>query len=157
VLLVPLSSLCSAPYALEPSVIESGDTGNKNNALPTTGPVPSSWTAKVEHSVGAPAWTYALRFGDRLLWKVGHAEDLNGRLDDVKRHVPEEILDEQWRIASQQRWRDSISAYDMEQEIFKLLSERRTRFERIKCGERELETAWTAAVAAVRARLRPDR
>jgi len=88
---------------------------------------------------------------------VGHAEDLNGRLDDVKRHVPEEILDEQWRIAFQQRWRDSISAYDMEQEIFKLLSERRTRFERIKCGERELETAWTAAVAAVRARLRPDR
>jgi hypothetical protein len=154
VLRVPLSSLCSAPYALEPSVAERHDISNEDNAGPTTGPAPSSWTATVEHSINAPAWTYALRFGDRQLWKVGQAEDLVGRLNDVRRHVPEEVLHEQWRMAFRQRWADATLAHRMEQKIFELLATRRTIGERIKCSELELETAWTAAAAAIRANRR---
>lgn len=152
---VSLSTLCTGPYEAKPSDTKESNPGNGG---PTTGPIPSPWAAHVEHNINTTSWTYALRFGDYQLWKVGHAEDLEVRLNDVKRHVPEEILDnKQWRIAFRQRWEGATPAYEMEQKVFELLADRRTIGERIRCSEKELKTAWEAAFVTVRAKRRPFR
>ena len=50
----------------------------------------------VERSAHGVASTYAFRFGKRNLFKIGHAEDVQGRLAAVNQHGPVEVLNEQW-------------------------------------------------------------
>lgn len=121
---------------------------------PTTGPTPSGWTGVVTRNVTLPAATYALQFGDRSLWKIGHAQDLEGRLDDINKHIPTEVLEACWDFALLQRWKDSAEAYEMEQKVLELLQAHRTVGERVMCSKGELEAAWTSAVIAVQARRR---
>lgn len=149
-----LSSLCGGPAELDSATTEGQEISSQTDASPTTGPLPSPWTATVEHSVTAPAWTYAFRFGERQVWKVGHAEDVDERLAEIKKHVPDEVLGEQWKPALHHRWKNAIYAWEMEQKIFDLLAAKRTVGERIKCSQRELENAWSAALSFVRARQR---
>jgi hypothetical protein len=145
-----LSELCSSSYGQAPSATEESYVRrDTDEGTPTTGPIPTPWTATVQHSLDAPAWTYALRFGDRRLWKVGQTEDLEKRLSDVNKHAPTEVLHEQWRPAFHQRWGNAILAQKMEQKVFGLLATQRTIGERIQCSELDLETAWTSAAAAV--------
>jgi hypothetical protein len=121
---------------------------------PTTGPPPTSWTRQVKRDDSIPASAYAFQFGDRLLWKIGWAQDVNERLAEVNMHVPHEVLNECWRLVLQQRWADSKVAYDMEQQVLELLIAHRTKGERTMCSQRDLENAWTTATADVSRALR---
>jgi hypothetical protein len=91
---------------------------------PTRGPPPSTWTATVSRNADAAATTYAFRFGKRDIWKIGHAQDLSARLDEVNKHVPDEVLGERWSIAWRQPWRTQTEAYEMEQRLLSLLTAR---------------------------------
>lgn len=113
---------------------------------PTRGPTPSSWSGTVSRDANAAATTYALRFRNRNVWKIGHAQDLAGRLFDVNKHIPHEVLGERWSIAWKQPWPTQTAAYEMEQRVFTLLAARRTEGERVHCTEDELRAAWVGAM-----------
>jgi len=100
------------------------------------------------------AHTYSFRFGRRNLWKIGHAQDLDNRLAEVNKHVPEEAVGEKWERYLIQKWPDSETAYEMEQTVLVILTARRTVGERVICNQRELEEAWTKAAATVSSRRR---
>jgi T5orf172 domain len=90
--------------------------------------------------------TYAFRFGERDVWKIGYAQNLSDRLNDVNKHVPREVLGERWSITTlQQRWPTQTEAYEMEQRLLGLLAARRTVGERVCCTEDELQAAWVPA------------
>jgi len=113
---------------------------------PTRGPVPSSWSGTASRDATSAATTYALRFGTRDVWKVGHTQDLASRLVDVNKHVPHEVLGERWSVAWKQVWPTQNAAYDMEQRVFALLAARRTEGERVSCTEAEVRAAWISAM-----------
>lgn len=121
-----------------------------NDALagrPTTGPAPSSWSDEVERNMEGPAVTYAFRFGTSNIYKIGHAQDKMGRLGDVNKHIPFELLEEQWIPVLEHNWANSLEAYGMEQRVLKKLTKQRTHGERVKCSFEELQSAWIAVVA----------
>jgi hypothetical protein len=109
---------------------------------PTTGPVPSSWSGTISRSSEVEAWTYALRFGVRNVWKIGHAQNLRERLSDINKHVPHEVLNERWVIAYQHKWPTQLAAYEMEQRVLKALRRLGDQGERVTCGEGELLKSW---------------
>ncbi len=111
-----------------------------------------SWARTIERTVARNASTYALRFGDRTVWKIGHAQDLDERLAEVNKHISHEVLDEQWRIAFGHLWPDSLKAFEMEQAILRFLTAARSVGERVLCSLIEIETAWIKANAEVRRR-----
>jgi hypothetical protein len=113
---------------------------------PTRGPAPSSWSGTVSRDANAAATTYALRFGRRNIWKIGHAQDLAARLLDVNKHIPHEVLGERWSIVWKQIWPSQTAAYEMEQRVFTLLAAQRTEGERVHCTEDELRAAWIGAL-----------
>ena len=115
---------------------------------PTTGPKPVAWNATVSHDPNAEAWTYALRFGRRAIWKVGHTQDLNVRLAEINLHIPFEEIGERWIAFMHHRWTCSQDAYAMEQRVFGRLNTFRTVGERMRCTESELTTAWVASLSA---------
>jgi predicted GIY-YIG superfamily endonuclease len=104
-------------------------------SVPTTGPKPSAWTAEVAHDPNAEAWTYLMRFGNRDVWKVGHTQDLERRLEELNLHVPYEALNERWALVLTQRWENSVLAYEAEQRILAHLQMYRTVGERLVCSE----------------------
>jgi hypothetical protein len=114
---------------------------------PTTGPTPSDWAGTVTRTTEAEAWTYAMRFGKRGVWKVGHTQDVEKRLNDVNRHVPVEEIGEGWTLVLKQRWPNSIAAHAMEQRVFQTLSASRTTGERVKCSEPQMLVAWSSSLA----------
>lgn len=116
-------------------------------AQPTTGPVPTAWEGIVARGVGTEAWTYAMRFGKRNVWKIGHAQDTKGRLKEVNKHVPYEELGERWKLVLTQKWLSSPAAYAMEQRLLAALAPYRTEGERLRCGEPTLKAAWAQALA----------
>lgn len=113
---------------------------------PTTGPRPTDTTYNVTRSAQDTSWTYALRYGKRNMFKVGHTSDVEGRLASINQHIPMELGVESWAPALRQKWDTAIKAYDMEQRVFTLLSGKRSGFERIQCSEKELQSAWQAAL-----------
>jgi hypothetical protein len=113
---------------------------------PTRGPAPSSWSGTVSRDASAAATTYALRFGTRNVWKIGHAQEVNARLADVNKHVPHEVLGERWSVAWRQSWASQTAAYEMEQRVLELLVAYRTEGERLTCTEDELRSAWVSAM-----------
>lgn len=115
---------------------------------PTTGVVPSAWTSTVERTVGNPSVTYALRFGKFDCWKIGHTTNMQRRLSEVNKHVPAEILNSQWALAMEHKWRDETIAHDMEQRILAALNDHRTTGERIQCSQTVLEKAWIDSIKA---------
>lgn len=122
-----------------------------NDALaygrPTTGPTPSDWAGTVTRMAAAEAWTYAMRFGRRAVWKVGHTQDVEQRLRDVNLHVPVEEIGEAWTLALKHRWPNSVDAHAMEQRVFRALTAFRTTGERVRCSEAQMLSAWSASLA----------
>ncbi len=116
---------------------------------PTTGPRPTDATYTVTRSVQESSWTYALRYGKRNVFKIGHTTDLDGRLHSINQHIPTELGVESWSVNLTQRWNAADHAYDMEQHVFGLLAAKRSGFERIQCSEVELQSAWQAALIEV--------
>jgi hypothetical protein len=109
---------------------------------PTTGPTPTSWKGTISREANQQAWTYALRFGNRDVWKIGHTQDVSARLAQVNQHVPHEELTEQWILFLQQYWSSSQQAYSMEQRVFAALEQFRTQGERVRCPEHTLQSIW---------------
>jgi hypothetical protein len=115
---------------------------------PTTGPRPADVHYSVERSAQTPASTYALRFGKRNIFKIGHAEDVGSRLNAVNQHVPVEVLKEQWSVYLTQKWGTSAEAYAMEQRVLARMASKRTGFERVECSESDLSSVWAAALVS---------
>lgn len=111
-------------------------------ANPTTGLRPSSWEGAVSRDVERTSFTYAFRFGNTDIWKIGHAINVGDRLKQVNRHVPTEIVNQEWYSAYQQRWDSETEAYAMEQRVLNALEAYRTEGERVFCSEQELRNAW---------------
>jgi len=113
----------------------------------TTGPRPISWSAEVSHDTSQMAFTYAMRFGDRNVWKIGHATDPRRRLAEVNKHVPHEVLGERWKLELTQRWRNQDAAYAMEQRVLRALWSNDSIGERVTCSQTELRAAWASAIS----------
>lgn len=113
---------------------------------PTTGLTPTSWEGGVSHDAEREAWTYAMRFGQRNIWKVGHTQNVAERLRQINMHVPYEELGERWQLYTRQQWPNSVLAFGMEQRVFRAVREFRTQGERLRCTEKELFKAWTASL-----------
>jgi hypothetical protein len=113
----------------------------------TTGPRPTDWRGTTEHRTDVDAFTYAFQFGTRNIWKIGCAKSVGARLSVMNINVPTEVLNEAWRIAFHQPWRNFQDAYDMEQRVLSILAPHRTIRERVKCTRADLEDAWVRAIA----------
>lgn len=111
------------------------------------GPVASAGTHEVTVTDKDEVWTYAARFGSSPIWKIGQTSDRDNRLRELNAHVPVEYLEEQWSIGLEQKWPTAERAQEMEQRVLKLLDDKRTGGERVRCGEKELKDAWIEAIA----------
>ena len=110
------------------------------------GPVVSPGTHGVTVLERDKAWTYAARFGDTPMWKIGQTNDLENRVQDLNTHVPVEYLQKQWRLSWRQEWPSAERALEMEQRVLELLADKRTQGERVKCNEDDLKKAWIKAI-----------
>lgn len=120
---------------------------------PTTGPIPSSWEGLVTRTHG-PAYTYALRFEESDVWKIGHASNLEKRLREVNQHIPIELLGRQWISVFDRFWPSSLLAYEMEQEVLRALTVDRTLYERVCCDREKIQHAWKVGITETKARSR---
>ncbi|WP_417676014.1 hypothetical protein [Roseibium sp.] len=118
-------------------------------ARATTGPVPAHWEGIVTRESG-PATTYVFRFGASDVWKVGFAADVEKRLWQINQHVPIELLSEEWKVAKRISWSSADLAYAMEQQVLLRLARYRTMFERVRCCDEILDSAWEEAVVKMR-------
>lgn len=109
---------------------------------PTTGPVPVAWEGMVRRTLATSASTYAMRFGETSIWKIGHTSNLTRRLIALNKHVPVEVLNCRWSLVRERRWNDPRLAQAMEQRVLRELTRHRTTGERVNCGEEELAAAW---------------
>jgi hypothetical protein len=113
---------------------------------PTTGPVPTAWEGSVSRGIDTEAWTYAMRFGRRNVWKVGYAQDTAVRQAELNLHVPHEELGERWELRLRHRWPDPVQAYGMEQRVLRSMQAFRTEGERLRCSETQMQSAWFASL-----------
>lgn len=111
----------------------------------TMGPVPSSFSTTMIRDAFREAWTYAFRFGNLNVWKVGWAHDTDERLADLNKHVPHEILRQEWGRGLKQKWASAEQAYAMEQRILRSFAETDRYGERVHCTEAQFEAAWLKA------------
>jgi hypothetical protein len=114
---------------------------------PTTGPSPTDWSRNVTRTSGESASTYVARFGERDVWKIGFAGSIEKRLNELNRHVPSEVLAEQWRIYNSYAWPNAVLAYRMEQAVLAALSQHRTTGERLHCRGAEIDAVWRRLVS----------
>ncbi|TPK49606.1 hypothetical protein FJ492_00475 [Mesorhizobium sp. B2-5-4] len=141
-----IMALPSTPFEPPPN-LQFDQMRRVNDALkPTTGPIPSTSNYEVERSAMDTSWTYAMRFGNTNISKIGHATSVPGRLAEINKHIPHEIGIAIWKIELQQKWPDAITAHAMEQKVFEILEGKRTTGERINCSQKELMTAWQRAI-----------
>lgn len=115
-------------------------------ARQTTGPVASDWTGEVSRNVTGEVFTYAMRFGETDIWKIGWAKDPKARLKDINKHVPSEHLGEEWKLVLQAPWPSGDKAFAMEQALLRELDSKRTIGERVRCPENTLNGAWYDAL-----------
>ncbi|MBF0678424.1 MAG: hypothetical protein IR164_05720 [Devosia sp.] len=118
-----------------------------NDALrPTTGPRPGEGgTFEVTRITSGDHWTYGLRYGKRDVWKIGYSVDVNGRVESINQHIPIELGIEAWTPVYRQKMQSAGAAYRMEQRVLELLAAKRSGFERVRCTQSELQTAWQQA------------
>jgi hypothetical protein len=121
------------------------DAGGPGIGGPTTGPRPTSWSGTVTRNAKLPSFTYVFQFGARELWKIGHATDISGRLAEVNKHVPHEVLREKWQVILQHPWRTEADAYSMEQRVLKALRTPTCVGERVACTREALDEVWASA------------
>lgn len=113
----------------------------------TMGPIPSSYTTTVMRDASKGASTYAFRFGSKVVWKIGWAHDPMDRLDDLNKHVPSEVLDNQrWEGGCTQKWASAEQAYAMEQRILNSFGDEHKHGERVHCSKERLEEVWIKAL-----------
>ena len=112
----------------------------------TMGPIPTSFTSTLLKDAFKEASTYAYRFGNMNVWKVGWAHDAAGRLEDLNKHVPSEVLDDQrWGGGWTQKWASATQAYEMERRVLGSFPDEAKYGERVHCTAEALEAAWRKA------------
>ncbi len=128
------------------SLSANGASGVENGR--TRGPVPTNFLTLVEYErdLSGPCFTYAMRFGERDVWKIGLTKDLDRRLKDANSFVPYEVLKEKWDIVYEQKHASGKKAHAMEQAILRDAEAKyKVHGERVQCTEREVKQLWTAA------------
>ena len=135
----------------EPSIAGSAPTPIADSKAsiplgPTTGPRPTSWTGLVSRNASVHAYAYVFQFGGREAWKIGHAIDVKDRLAEVNKHVPYEILGEQWRVCHSHICSTQDEAYAVEQRLLALLRTSTSVGERVTCTRAAIDAAWTAVL-----------
>ena len=128
-------------------------TLRRSDPSPTTGPRPSEWTSVTGRRDGR-ASTYAFRFGETDLWKIGFASQVDVRLREVNRHIPTELGGGGWTLYLSAQWSSQLAAYSMEQEVLYRLTGERTIFERVRCTPEHLRASWESALTAIIAQQR---
>ena len=112
----------------------------------TMGPIPSSFLSTAHRDALKPAVTYAFRFANKDVWKVGWTHDLKARLDDINKHVPHEALGGQcWKGWLIQEWASAQQAYDMEQRVLSECEGSSKYGERVHCSEDLFQQLWVKA------------
>jgi hypothetical protein len=96
------------------------------------------------------AWTYAARFGDTPIWKIGHATDLRNRIAQLNAHVPVEWLQQEWKIFFLEGWKSQEHALNMEQAVLDALAQCPIERERVRCSPEILRSAWLRVLSALR-------
>jgi hypothetical protein len=109
---------------------------------PPKGPPPSMNGKKAAEPPTDPtAYTYALRYGDHGVYKLGWASDPKARLTTINKHIPIEIPGHQrWEIVRLQKWETRLEAYSMEQALLKQL--KAGEGERVSCEFATLICCW---------------
>ncbi len=113
------------------------------------GPLAAPGVGLVTRSPKPKAWTYAARFGNAPIWKIGHSTDLHRRLTELNAHVPVEWLEQEWRLELQQAWLDTKTALRMEQAVLNILSTHPIEGERVRCTQDDLTSAWVQALGGI--------
>lgn len=111
----------------------------------TMGPVPFSFLTTMRRDATREATTYAYQFGRRNVWKVGWAHDPVGRLGELNRHVPYELIQEKWGGGWIQKWASPEQAYAMEQRVLRSFQVEDRYGERVHCTKAQLEDVWMKA------------
>lgn len=111
---------------------------------PTVGPKPWIGEYRASRTPG-PADTYAFRFENSNLWKIGYTSDIEARLRNINQHIPVELLGLRWLLVHTARWPSAHLAHAMEQRILAKLSKQRTVYERLSCNVEVLNESWRAA------------
>lgn len=119
-----------------------------DQANPTTGLRPTTSSHQVIRNAERPACTYAFRFGNTNVWKIGHTVNVTERLKQVNWHIPSEVIQEKWQAVFRQAWKSETEAYEMEQRVLGALASYRTQGERAQCSEQELRNAWIVGIGA---------
>jgi len=127
-------------------IIDGKHTNSPVATGPTRGPQPTSWSGTVSRNANQPAITYALQFGNRNVWKIGHAVDVDARLTVVNTHGPHEVLGEHWHIVLQEPWPTESTAHTMEQALLRALRTKTSVGERVTCTRKRLEGAWNSTL-----------
>jgi hypothetical protein len=115
---------------------------------PTFGPRPWSGEYQVKRSSG-PAVTYAFRFENSDLWKIGYTSDVESRLRDINQHIPVELLGLRWLLVHTALWPSAYLAHAMEQWILVKLTTQRTVYERLNCDVEVLSETWREALQEI--------
>ncbi|WP_431307636.1 winged helix-turn-helix domain-containing protein [Caulobacter endophyticus] len=124
---------------------------------PTTGPAPGSYTAVISYDAEVPSFVYVLQFGSSDVWKVGRAKDVSVRLRQINKHVPFEILDQNWWVFAKVKCASFRDAHFSEQFLLSILESSRTVGERIRCPQDKIVDAWRRCLAhTTMIRFRPD-
>jgi hypothetical protein len=110
------------------------------------GPRPTAGTAMVVRAADVPAWTYAMRWGNHNLWKIGWADNPADRLLDLNRHIPEKFSRDIWRVAYQQPWPTRDRAYEVEQMVHQGLRQFFVGSERFECTEAQFKQVWYKSI-----------
>jgi len=110
------------------------------------GPNPSSREGG-GYELGNSAWTYAMQFGDRPCFKVGWSTDPKRRLGEVNKHVPSELLKEEWSLLTTHKWENENLAHKMEQAILDAFPPKKISGERVNITIREFEQVWNDYLA----------
>lgn len=142
-------AIVSSRHSVLATGFDAADPRVNEGFAPTTGPVPVSWTGTVTRSLRGMCWSYAVRFGDTSIWKIGLAADVDRRVVDLNRHVPQEVIEHQWIAKMRHPWPNASAAYTMEQFVLSALSDARTYGERVNCGEDRITAAWQAGLEAL--------
>jgi hypothetical protein len=79
------------------------------------------------------------------VWKVGYSVDVDQRVESINQHIPVELGVEAWTAVYRHKMKSADAAYKMEQRVLELLAAKRSGFERVRCTQAELQTAWQQA------------
>jgi hypothetical protein len=93
---------------------------------------------------------FALRFGDRDVWRIGNSFDLERSLEAMNRNIPWNVTQEGWAVVYRQPVSSEADALVYEMKLMELLMQHRIADGFIACSAATFERAWNESLAATR-------